>query len=200
MRWLTSGVIILVVSSFAHAQEVTAHLGFGGAHDTSNGQKVDTFGTGTLYPTNGIGGLFVDLGFTAILTRTIGAAVDLSWQGPQAIYAGIHYRPFFYSFDGVYQPARTTTSQFSPEIKAGIGAASLRFAPDEQQQCVNGPACQSSRHFQVHLAVAGRFYMSTHWFLRPAIDVHYVNDFSEFGSNWVQEYSLGFGYGIGRER
>jgi hypothetical protein len=50
----------------------------------------------------------------------------------------------------------------------------------------------------VHLAAAGRWYLTDHLFLRPALDVHFVRNFFEFGSNWVPQYSVGIGYSFGR--
>jgi hypothetical protein len=50
----------------------------------------------------------------------------------------------------------------------------------------------------VHLAAAGRWYLTEQLFLRPALDVHYVHNFFEFGSNWVPQYSVGIGYSFGR--
>jgi hypothetical protein len=59
---------------------------------------------------------------------------------------------------GCFRLARATTKRFTPELRAGIGGAGLRFSPD-QQTCVNGPARQN-----------------------------------------VSQFSVGFGYGIGREQ
>jgi hypothetical protein len=74
----------------------------------------------------------------------------------------------------------------------------VRYSFDDQTACDRVPGCPESTHFQVHMGVAARFYVADHIFLRPAVDVHYVNNFSEFGSNWVPQYSIGVGYGFGR--
>jgi hypothetical protein len=183
----------------ADAQQIDAFLGFGAPHDQSTGQRFNTFGDGTLYPSSGLGGAFADLGVNALLTHRVGIGADISWRGSQETYAGIHYRPVFYNFDGIFQPSRASTSRFVSELRLGIGGASLRFNSDEQQNCVNGPACDDHRHFQVHFGFTPKFYLSQHWFLRPAIDVHYVHNFTEYGSNWAPQYSLGAGYSFGRE-
>jgi hypothetical protein len=74
----------------------------------------------------------------------------------------------------------------------------VRYSFDDQAACDKVPGCPESTHFQVHLGVATRIYVADHIFIRPAMDVHYVNNFSEFGSNWVPQYSIGIGYGFGR--
>jgi hypothetical protein len=190
---------LCVCTQFIRAQETDVFLGFGSAHVGSNHQRVDTFGDGVLYPTKGIGGLFADFGANILFGKHLGAGFDASWRGAQATYTGLKYRPLFYSFDAIVQPGRVSSRKFVPEFRAGIGAASLNFAADAQQACVNGPGCQNSHHFQVHSAAAVRIYVATHLFVRPAIDVHYVNNFSEFGSNWVPLYSIAIGYSLGRE-
>ena len=191
--------VLCTVIKPARAQLVDAYLGLGGAHDSSNHQQVDTFGNGVLYPTGGITGVFVDFGLGVMIGRHLGTAFDISWKAEQGTYTGIKYRPVFYSFDAVYQPPMITRKRFAPELRVGIGGASLHYSPDAQQSCVNGPACQNSDHFQIHFAVAGRIYVTDHLFFRPAIDGHAVHQFNEFGSNWVTEYSVGVGYSLGRE-
>ena len=47
---------------------------------------------------------------------------------------------------------------------------------------------------------AARLYATPHIFLRPAVDVHWVNNFFQFGSNWVPEYTMGVGYSFGGEK
>jgi hypothetical protein len=49
----------------------------------------------------------------------------------------------------------------------------------------------------VNFAAAARIHVTEHVFLRPALDAHYVNNFFQFGSNWVPEYTLSVGYAFG---
>jgi hypothetical protein len=58
---------------------------------------------------------------------------------------------------------------------------------------------ETSTHFQVHMALAARLYVTDHLFVRPAVDAHYVNNLFQFGCNWVPEYSVGLGWSFGRE-
>ena len=199
---MKSLIILIGLSALtpvASAQEVAAWLGLGAAHDGDTHQQFNTFGNGVLYPTKGIGGPFGHFGMDVFLTKRVGVGFDASWRASQGTYTGIGFRPTFYSVDAILQPARLTTKRVSTEFRAGIGGAVLTFSPDDQQNCVNGPACQNSHHLQLHLGVAPRLYVTDHLFVRPAFDVHYVNGFTEFGSNWVTEYSIGIGYGLGRQ-
>jgi len=182
----------------ARAQEVAAYWGFGSAHDSSNGSQIETFGDGTLYRTPNLGGFFMALGASVFVSKQVGIGADLSWRAPLGDYAGLQYRPSLYSFDGIYRPARWSTKRLEPEFRAGLGGARVRYSFDDQTACDQVPGCPDSTHFQVHLAAAARWYVTDHLFLRPALDVHYVNNFFEFGSNWVPRYSVGIGYGFGR--
>ena len=128
---------------------------------------------------------------------------EFSWKPSTSNYAGIQYRPLFYDFNAVWQPIKT--SRFVPEVQAGIGGTTVRFSAngqtcDQLVGCSNVSLGQeSSSHFQTHLGVAARLYATHHLFVRPAIDAHYVNNFFQFGSNWVPQYSLGVGYSFGGE-
>ena len=53
--------------------------------------------------------------------------------------------------------------------------------------------------FPGHFAVAARLYVTPHMFVRPAVDAHSVNNFFQFGNNWVPQYSIGVGYSVGGE-
>jgi hypothetical protein len=203
LKSILSTFVILVLSlvasaTEARAQDVSAYLGFGSAHDSSNGSQIETFSDGTLYRTPGLGGFFVALGASVFVNKQVGVGADFSWRGPEGDYAGLKYRPSFYSFDGIFRPARWTTKRLEPELRGGIGGARVRYSFDDQMACDQVPGCPDSTHFQVHLGIATRIYVASHVFLRPALDLHYVNNFSEFGSNWVPRYTIGVGYGFGR--
>jgi hypothetical protein len=195
-------VVVLVLACAAvrpaRAQEVGAYLGFGGAHDSSNGAQIDTFSDGNLHKTPALGGVFGHIGASVFITKRVGVGGEISWRPSQADYAGIQYRPSFYTFDAIFRPQKGRTTRLEPELRAGIGGARLHFFPTDDPSCAQVPGCPSSHHFQEHLAAAMRWYLTDHLFLRPALDLHYVNNFSEFGSNWVPQYSVGIGYSIGR--
>ena len=203
MRSILNTVVILWVGfvvpvQVVCAQEVNAYLGFGSAHDSSSNLQINTFSDGTLYKTPNLGGLFTALGASVFINKHVGVGAEVSWRPSQGDYAGLKYRPSFYSFDGIFRSGRGSTKRFEPEFRAGLGGARVSYTFDDPQFCDQVPGCPASNHFQVHLAAAARWYLTDHLFLRPALDIHYVNNLFEFGSNWVPRYSVGIGYGFGR--
>jgi hypothetical protein len=44
-----------------------------------------------------------------------------------------------------------------------------------------------------------RFYVKDNVFIRPQVDVHWVKNLFQFGSNWVPEYGAAIGYSFGRK-
>jgi hypothetical protein len=209
MKYVTRIVPVFLgltaAASMAHAQAgpVFAYFGAGSANASSNGQQIDTFGDGNLYSTPKLNGTFLDFGAGIMFTDHFGAGGQLSWRATQGDYAGLKYRPLFYDFDGIWQPIKS--KRFQPEVRAGIGGVSVRYYYN-QQNCDQFAGCstsnqylESSRHFQVDLAIAARIHVTNHVFLRPAVDVHYVDNFFQFGSNWVPEYTLSVGYSFGSE-
>ena len=203
MRSRLSAVVIFWVGAampvqLACAQEVGAYFGLGSAYDSSNGQQIDTFGDGNLHNTPAMGGLFTSLGANVFFGKRVGVGAELSWRPSEGDYAGLLYRPSIASFDGIFRPRTGSTKRFAPELHAGIGWARVRYDFNDQPSCDQVPGCPDTTHFQVHLGAAGRWYLTDHIFLRPALDVHYVHNLFEFGSNWVPRYSVGIGYSFGR--
>jgi hypothetical protein len=181
----------------ARAQEVSAYLGFGSAYANSTGAQIETFSDGTLYKTPTLTGAFGHIGGDVFLKKTFAVGGEISWRFPAGDYAGIPYRPTFYSADAIYRP-NFRKGRWEPELRLGLGGARVNFFPNDPVSCSQVPGCPASDHFQQHAAVAARWYFSDHFFLRPAIDVHHVDHLYEFGTNWVPEFSLGIGYSVGR--
>jgi hypothetical protein len=187
----------------AHAQTgpVFAYFGVGSANASPSNQRIDTFGDGTLFNTPKLDGTFLDFGAGIMFTDHFGAGGQLSWRASQGNYAGLNYRPLFYDFDGIWQPIKSR--RFAPEIRAGIGGVSVRYYYNTQNCdaligcATSNQYLESSRHFQVDFAVAARIHVTQHVFLRPAVDAHWVNNFFQFGTNWVPEYTLSAGYAFG---
>jgi len=175
---------------FANAQQFNAYYGVGTAMDSSSNTQIDTFGTGSPFTTPKLGGLFSDFGASFMATKQFGVGGDISWRDTQAAYAGLNYRPIFYNFDGIYQPVRT--KRFAPELRLGLGGVHMGYSFTTEGQTLGGP-----EHFQVHAEIATRLYVTNHIFVRPAVEGHWVNDFSQFGSNWVPQLSIGVGYSFG---
>lgn len=203
MRAILNTTVVLVFAfapmRLLRAQEVAAYLGFGGAHDSSTSAQIETFSDGNLYKTPSLGGFFAHIGASVFVTKQLGVGAEISWKTSQGDYAGIPYRPIFYNVDAIFRPAKYTTKRLMPELRAGIGGARLHFIPVDDLSCAQVPGCPASNRFQQHVAVAARWYLTNHLFLRPAFDLHHVDNFLEFGSDWVPQYSVGIGYSLGRE-
>jgi len=200
---LSIGFGLLAGATLAMGQipQANVYFGLGTATADSNGQALDLFGTGRPLNTPKLNGLFADVGGSLMLTPHYGIGAQYSWRTSQGDYAGLDYRPMFYDFNGIWQPVKT--KRFAPELQAGIGGTKVRFT-QSSQSCDAIVGCnsfivgqESANHFQTHFAAAARLYVTPRIFLRPAVDAHWVNNFSQFGSNWVPQYSIGVGYSFG---
>ena len=193
----------LACAPLAFAQNgIDVFAGAGTAIADSTGIPIDTFGTGTLYPTPKMGGLFLKFGGTLMLTPHFGAGAEASVRATQGPYAGLKYRPTFYDFNGVYHPV--VGRRVVPEFQAGLGAVNLKFYYT-QQYCDTFVGCsnsnsylESSNHFQVHFSGGVKFYVKNAFYIKPQVDVHWVNNFFQFGSSWVPEYGAVLGYTFGQ--
>lgn len=208
MKFIRSAAPLLFALCFshqlAHAQSgVDVYFGVGTAQASSSGQLIDTFGTGNSLRSPSLGGAFGKAGADFMLTPHFGVGGEADFRFSQGNYSGLTYRPVFYDFNAIYTPI-TSLKRVVPEFQAGLGAVSLKFFYP-QQYCDAFAGCsssntylESSNHFQVHLAAGVRFYVTPHLFIRPQVDAHYVNNFFQFGSNWVPEYSASVGWSFGR--
>ncbi len=195
--------LLLFAVTFAYAQSgAEVHIGLGSAHAKSTGESIDTFGDGTLYNTPTLGGVFLNFGGSAMLTSHFGFGGELSVHPSKSDYAGLTYRPLFYDFNGIYQPL-PLSNRVVPELQAGVGGMNLKFYYD-QSACNQFSGCSSSssllassNHFQVHFGGGVRIFATDHVFVRPQIDVHWVHNLFQFGSNWVPQYGVSVGYEFG---
>jgi hypothetical protein len=185
----------------AQGGPVSLYYGVGTATDSSSNQQIDTFGTGIPFTSPKLGGLTSDIGGLFMFSKHIGVSADLDWRDTRAAYAGLNYRPFFYNFDAVYEPVKT--KRVVPEIRVGLGGVNLGYsysstACDQFAGCAtSNQSVESSHHFQVDMQAAARIYLTNHLFLRPAVEAHFVNNFFQFGSDWVPSASMGIGWSFG---
>jgi hypothetical protein len=179
------------------AQQVDLFLGLSTARDGSNGKQIDTFGDGTLYNTPSMGGIFSEFGAAVFPKPQLGFGWTISWKAAHD-YAGLLYHPSFNTFDAIFQPAKLRIKRSWPEIRGGLGFAGVHFDYPDSPSCDQVPGCPSTHHLLVHMGVSTRVYLYRNLFVRPAVDVQYINNFFLFGSNWVPQYSLGVGYSFGR--
>ena len=188
---------------FASAQSgLDAYFGVGTATANSSGTATDTFGNGNIFFTPKMGGAFGKAGADLMLTPHFGIGGEADFRFKQGAYAGLNYRPIFYDVNAIWHPI-TRAKRVIPEFQAGIGAVNLKFYYP-QAFCDVFAGCntsntflESSNHFQTHLSAAVRFYATQHVFFRPQFDERWVNNFFQFGSSWVPEYSASVGYSFG---
>jgi hypothetical protein len=198
-------LLAVSAASFMTAQSVDAYAGVGTNVAASNGQAIDTFGTGNLYSTPRMSGLFTVIGGTFMFTPHFGVGGETSFRNSQGDYAGLKYRPLFYDFNGVWKPL-ANSHRFVPEFQAGLGAVNTKFYYS-QQSCDAFAGCstsnsflESSNHFQAHFAAGLDIYIKNGFFFRPQVDGRWVNNFFQFGSDWVPQYTAAIGYTFGRSR
>ncbi len=178
-------------------------FGVGTMMDTSNGQSIDTFGTGNPFNTPRLGGTFGKAGADFMIKPYLGIGAETDFRFSQGSYAGLTYRPTFYDFNAIVLPMARKSKRIVPELQAGLGGVNTRFyVPnsfcDSFAGCSsNNQFLESANHLQVHLAAGVRFYVTPHVFFRPQVDARYVNNFTQFGSNWVPEYGASLGWSFG---
>ena len=144
-----------------------------------------------------MGGAFPDFGINVFLNKELGVGWTASWRGNTSMRASNTVpcsTPSMLSTN----PRGYTSS--GPCRNCALASGSPAYTTTSVTKDLNVvPGCPSSHYFVGHVAVAARVYMTSHIFLRPAVDVQYVKDFSPFGTNWVPRYSMSLGYSLGKE-
>jgi len=193
----------LLFAASANAQSnIDVHFGGGMAWAKSSGQQIDTFNNGTPYTTPSMQNSFLGGGGEVMFTPQFGAGAEFNWQIAKSDYAGLQVRPLFYDFNGVWHP-NPHNKRYVFEARAGLGGTSLHFS-NSSSTCDPFTGCSSftnyaasSNHFQLHMGVAANIYLTSKVFFRPELDAHWVNNFFQYGSNWVPRASLAIGYTFG---
>jgi hypothetical protein len=198
-----SCIPLLIGLSFAAATayaqtNLDVFFGVGTAQDSSSNSTflnpVTNIGNVT---TPHLGGTFGKIGADFFLSHGFGFNGEADFRFTQGNYAGLTYRPIFYDFNGVWAPLQ---GRIQPIVEGGIGGVDLKFYyPNSYCDIYAGCTSsnfylESSNHFQVHMAGGVRFYVTPHIFLGPQVDVHWVNNFYQFGSAWVPEYTVSVGW------
>lgn len=185
----------------ANAQSAGVLFALGTATNSSNNQSLDTLGdTGP-----SMGGLFATFAGDVMFRPSLGFGAEYSFRASQANYApnaGVNYRPVFYDFNAIWHPL-PKSPRIVPEFQGGVGGAQLKFYETETECAVAGVCSTlneyiaSSDHFQLHFSGGVRLYVTPSVYIRPQVDVHWVNNYQEFGSSWVPQYSVAVGYSFG---
>jgi hypothetical protein len=201
---------------FANAQDaLDVHIGLGTFHDSASGAGLDgpsslnAFGTCTpgsvdtlCQATGKLGGLFLGLGGDIMFSKHFGAGFQADIQPARSSYGPLQYRQTFYDVNGIYAPI--AQKRFVLKLLGGIGGARTSFSLD-QSGCIGTAVCSSqtvpvgtSNHFQIHTGVGVQVFLTSHVFVQPQFDFHYVPGFTDqFGSNAVPGGSISVGYSFG---
>jgi hypothetical protein len=203
MRFTTMLLPAVMACGIASAQaSLDLHLGVSGANAKSSGLSVDTFGDGNFYNTPKLDGVFMNFGAGAMLTPRFGVGGDFAFKPGKSDYAGLDYRPMFYDVHAIFHPV-PASKRIVPEIQAGLGGVNLRYYYS-QSDCNVFAGCssqssylQSSNHFQWKVGGGVKLFVTSNLYVEPKVDLHYVHNFFQFGTNWVPQYGVNFGYRLG---
>ncbi len=194
------GLVLFCCAQVASGQSASVYIAGGTATDSSTG-PLNTLGAGVTFNTPRMTGFFGTAGGDVIFFRhKIGIGAEYTFRKDRGPYAGLEYRPAFYDVNAVYYPL-TNTGRIAPEIQAGIGRSTLTFY-DTPGFCSIAPqGCRSTtgqietlNSRQIHFGGGVRVFAWKGLFVRPQVDIRWMNNFSDFGRPWVLEYTLGIGY------
>lgn len=137
-----------------------------------------------------------------MLKKEFGVGFDASLQPARETYGPLASRQIFYDFNGIYAPI--STKRFSLRLQGGVGGSRTSFALNESG-CVGTAVCSTTtepvgaaNHFDVNVGVGLQIYLTTHIFIRPEFDFHYVPGLTnQFGSDAVPEAMVWLGYSFG---
>ncbi len=207
--------ILFVSVKQASAQGISAYFGLGSATDSpatspgcSSQQISDPFNPSgpptSCVPAQSMGGVFGVFGADFMIKPHFGINGEYSGRFAQANYLpneGLNVRPAFYDFNAVYQPT-SGDKRIVPVLEGGIGGAKLSFYVSQQAGSLFNQSqfFVSSNHFQVHGAAGVKLYVKSDIFIKPQIDVRWVDNLTDqYGRTFVPEYSLSIGYTFGRQ-
>jgi hypothetical protein len=191
------------------------NLGFGSAWDSANSGGIDNANSlnafGACTPGTGdsncqslpsLSGFFLGFGGDLMLFKHLGVGANATLQPTRQNYGPLEYRQAFYDVDAIYAPINE--KRVSLRFFGGVGGAHTGFTINESG-CVGTAVCSSStvpvgssNHFDVNVGVGVQLYVTSHIFLRPEFDYHYVPGLTnQFGSNSVPEALVWVGYSFG---
>ena len=213
---LLAGSLFALCIPLASAQNAfDVNIGFGSLHDSATGGGLDNanslnaFGTCTpgsgdtfCQATGGLGGFFLGFGGDIMFTKRFGAGFQGDIQPARSNYGPLQYRQSFLDVNGIYAPI--DRKRFVVQLMGGLGDARTSFS-FTQSGCVGTAVCTSqtepvgaANHLDIHAGVGVQIYLTSHVFVRPQFDYHYVpNLTNQFSSNSVPGGSIWVGYNFG---
>jgi hypothetical protein len=201
-------LLALATAPRAQAQSVSAYFGAGTATDracTNPNLCIDqtdpVTGNGDNAPK--MTGAFGKIGGDFMFNSHLGFGVQTDFKFSQGDYLGFGYRPIFFDFNAIYHPIPDdlTKGRIVPEFQGGAGGVRFNiYTPNMPSAFGNQTQLlATTNHFEVHGAIAVKMYLKGGIFIKPQVDARYVPNFSQFGSNFVPEFSASLGYTFGRK-
>lgn len=203
-------LFIFLGAQIGAAQSVVdANIGFGTLQASRAPYGVDsetgeycTLGAPFCDRTPRLTGFFMGFGANFMLWDKFGIGMQAKLQPAKQQYGSIFdTRATFYDFSGIWQPWRSDRA--SVQLSGGLGGVNVKTYFSDTF-CTGPIGCQSynyalgsSNHFQLKGGAGVQVYLTDAIFLRPQVDVHWVNDFHQFGSNTVPSYMVWLGYSFG---
>ncbi len=221
-RYLPMAALLLFCIQFANAQSgFDINMGFGAAQDKalSGGIDINTLlactnpTASTCGQTPNLNSFMLGFGANLMLWKHFGIGGEVKVQPTRSDYLTfqqqavgqfgdvLQNRVTLWDFNGIAQPI--SSKRAALQLVGGIGGANIKFYEKlSSSTSVLGNSQQtqffgSSNHFQVHGGVGVQLYLTDHIFLRPQFDVHYVNNFSQYGRNLVTSEMVWVGYSFG---
>jgi Outer membrane protein beta-barrel domain len=216
--WIFTFAAALSCATLARAQAaLDVNVGFGSAHDSASGAGIDNassfnaFGACTpnsgdafCQATPGLNGFFLGFGGDIMLFKRFGVGADFTVQPSRSAYGPLQSRQSFFDADAIYAPL--SNKHVELRLLGGVGAARTSFAIT-QSGCIGTAVCSTAvepignaTHFDVHAGLGVQIYLTSHIFIRPQFDVHYVPNLTQqYGSNFVPEGTIWLGYNFGEK-
>ena len=192
---------------------VSAGGGAGYVWNKANGQgilsadaPVNPFGSCTpsagnpfCLPTSGLDVVLMRLDGDVMVTKQFGLGGQLDFQPYRKDYGPLQFRQTFYDFNGIWAPFTSKHAVF--RLEGGIGGSHTGFY-FTQSGCIGTAVCSSAtssvgsaNHFDVHFGGGVMLFLSSHIYVKPMIDVHYVPGFTDqFNSNLTPSAMFTIGY------
>jgi len=190
-------------------------------NSTNFGGQCTPGSTPTCAATSKLSGFMMGVGANLMLWKRFGVGMEASFQPGKQTYASIpaetytgssqviqtayplQTRVTLYDFNGVYQPV--TTSRVNLQLIGGIGGANVKSYAGTSASSLLGSSSystyiSSANHLNLHAGVGVQIYLNDHVFIRPQIDLHYVPNFVQFGTNLVKQEMVWIGYTIGERQ
>jgi hypothetical protein len=221
--------LIDVNLGFGAAQAKATGTGIEGDYTYTNsanfgGLCVPGASTPTCASTKSLSGMMMGVGANLMLWKNFGVGMEAVLQPGKQTYAQIPAETFtstggvtsiiqpayplqtrvtFYDINGIFQPV--STHRASLQLVGGVGGANVKSYLGTSTSSLLGSTnygqyLSSSNHFNLHAGVGVQIYLNEHVFIRPQVDIHYVPNFVQFGTNLVKQEIVWLGYTIGERQ